>query len=69
MQGLVLLLYVAGQNLGVVLPSVIATSGYGLADDDPRIVVAEDAGILLVALSDKRKSHPSLHDRWYRLGC
>ena len=49
MQSLIFLLYIAWQNLGIMVPGIIATSGNGFADDDPRIVVAEDAGILLVA--------------------
>ena len=49
MQRLAVLLDVAGQNLLVVAPSVIAAGSHRLADDDPRIVVAEDARILLVA--------------------
>ncbi len=36
-------------NLGVVQPGIVAPSGHGLTDDDPRIVVAEDTGILLVS--------------------
>ena len=36
-------------NLGVVLPGIVASPGHGLTDDDPRIVVTEDAGILLVS--------------------
>ena len=35
-------------DLGVVLPCVIAAAGDCLANDDPWIVMAEDAGILLV---------------------
>ena len=35
-------------DLGVMLPGVVAATGHRLANDDPWIVVAEDAGILLV---------------------
>ena len=44
-----LLLHVGRQYLGVVAPCVIAASGHGFANNHPRVVVAEDAGILLVA--------------------
>lgn len=36
-------------DLGVMLPGVVAATGHRLANDDPWIVVAKDAGILLVA--------------------
>ena len=32
-----------------MLPGIVASPGHGLTDDDPRIVVTEDAGILLVS--------------------
>ena len=47
-QSLILLFYIAWQNLGIMVPGIVATTGYGFTDDNPRIVVAEDAGILLV---------------------
>ena len=39
-----------GRNLAVMPPGVRSAAGEGLADDDPGIVVAEDAGVLLVTL-------------------
>ena len=43
-----LVLYPRRAYLSVVFPSVIAAPGHSLADYNPRVVVAEDAGILLV---------------------
>ena len=37
-----------GTDLGVMLPGIVAATGNCLANDDPWIVMAEDAGILLV---------------------
>ena len=37
-----------GTDLGVVVPRIVAATGDCLADDDPGVVVAEDACILLV---------------------
>ena len=47
-QSLILLFYIAWQNLGIMVPGIVATTGYCFTDDNPRIVVAEDAGILLL---------------------
>ena len=46
MQGLVL--DEGGAYLGIVFPSIVASAHNGLANDDPWVVVAEDARILLV---------------------
>ena len=35
-------------------PGIVASAGYSLSDDDPRIVVAEDTGVLLVAFRIRR---------------
>ena len=35
-------------------PGIVASTGYRLSDDDPRIVVAEDTGVLLVAFRIRR---------------
>ena len=43
------LLAVRGRDLLLVLPRVLAAANHGLRDDDPRVVVAEDARVLLVA--------------------
>ena len=50
MQGLVFLLDIRGEDLGIVAPGVVASACDTLADDDPGVVVAEDTCVLLVAL-------------------
>ena len=50
MQRLVFLFDIRRQDLLVMLPRIVATPVDGLTDDDPWVVVAEDAGILLVTL-------------------
>ena len=49
MQGLILLLHVGRQDLGIVAPGIVTTACDTLTDDHPRIVVTEDTGILLIA--------------------
>ena len=48
-QRLVFLLHIGRKDLGIVAPCIIAASGYRLADDHPRVVVTEDAGVFLIA--------------------
>ena len=47
-QGAVDFFDVSGAYLAVVLPGTVAAAQHRFADDDPRVVVAEDARILLV---------------------
>ena len=50
MESLIVLLHIGRQYLPVVTPRIIASSLQSLGDNHPWIVVAEDAGILLVSL-------------------
>ena len=50
MQGLVFLLDITRQDLRIVCPGIVTTSGQGLTDDHPGVVMAEDTGVLLIAL-------------------
>ena len=59
-----LVLYPRRAYLSVVFPSVIAAPGHSLADYNPRVVVAEDAGILLVASRIRRD-----FTHFYVIGC
>ena len=44
-----LILEIHRTNLAEEFPSIIATSGYSLTNDDPRIIMTEDSGILLIS--------------------
>ena len=55
-----LILDPCGTDLAIQVPRIVAASGFGLGDDDPWVVMTEDAAVLLVSGRLQR-------ERWYLL--